>query len=522
MTNYQNAPILPQGLVISKIILLQTERNYDGIYKRNYMLNVKSEDLTTFNDIVANNPCGVAFKIPQATLANRLPGIVTYSPNASRVAIPHGWSTRRCIFFLVVDDTTTFQTYIIQGYTDYDDPSMNRQPDPNMVFYINTIHSFLRKTNQFNQPFLVHNYSYNVIVNKESTNLLGYGNDFAPNEILVRPFDVYIGLTGKTLYESNPYSGHTINQSAWYDGEAKTSFLRNNDPIHYLDHTINSYITSKNAADADNDLSEIYSNAASNITEQSLFLNPFIRAISLLNGVNVSTTFKMDDLALIDSDLTNKNVQSARLHYFLAGDADYQYNVIKNPLFDTASGESHLQVKLENYIANRVISSITSYIAESAIKSVDVSFTNNSLTGEGVVVVTTPVSILDSVDGRVFKPIIQSKVETYVVPYVMSYGIPVTFHCIVDLFIDSVIKISINNQPEIVYIFPTFANGLFNPVISDKTGYSNMVQDVDILTDCISDTRDKFLTGSSVSVMPPVPATNYVQRSENGQADRLL
>ena len=495
-----NDIIIPK-LIVTKLVLLSTSRNYDGIYRRDYKMHLTSENMNNLDNIMRNNPCGVGYKLSTIELANNLSNMVDYNPLATTVSIPNGWDCKRCIFILIVDSEDSYNRLYIQGYTDYDDPSMSGYIDPNMTFFINTIHSFTRCVNSFNMPFLKHDYSYNVLsdITNESQYLYG---DNTCNNLLIRPCDLYVGLSARVNYDETGDSGPLYNTTAYYNTEVKASNLTNTDPISYLDKTVNNFIKAKSITRPDtsnpifveNTVLDTFTNALSFSTEFSVKTNPFIIAISTINNLTATTRFQFKDLSIIDPSLDIDS--TGRLDYYRSDNPYTLETNLTNPLLNINQGESHLQPTVENMIANRVVNMVGSYMAETMITAFSFSFTNRTIGGIPSLIITSVRTILDGVDDMSIKNFIgmlQTKIETFIVPYLMSFGVGIMIHCQIELFIDSTITITYDNNPERVYVFPTFANGLLNSLITDKFGYSDMVSTVDMLTDKITEIRDDVM-----------------------------
>lgn len=495
-----NNLVIP-NLIITKLVLLSTNRNYDGIYKRDYKIQLSSENLNNLTNIMHSNPCGIGYKLSSIQIADNLSNMIGYNTLGSTVSIPNGWEAKRCVFLMIVDSVDSFRRYYIQGYTDYDDPSMSGYMDPNMTFYINLIHSFTRCVNSFNVPILKHDYSYNILEDITNNNAYLFGDNTC-NNLLVRPCDIYTGLSGRSSYDNTGVNDALYNPTAYYNAEPKASDVKNLDPVAYLEKTINNYITAKNVTRTsnantmyvDDTALDVFMNASELVAETSVSSNPFIVAISIINNLASTTTFRFKDLSIIDPSLDVDS--SGRLDYYTGNNPYTMNSDLTNPLLNVYQGESHLQSKVENMIANRIVNTVGVYMTETMITAFSFSFTNRTIGGVPSLVVTNVRTILDGVDEMAIKNfigILQSKIETFIVPYLMSFGVGIMIHCQIELFIDSTITITYDNNPETVYVFPTFANGLFDSVITTKYGYDDMVSTVDMLTDKITEIRDDVM-----------------------------
>ena len=462
---------LPQsGVIVKRLLLVATRKNYQDVYQRSYSLNANMGTLNKLEAVFNNAGVNNNATITDNMLAQYVPEIIGLSHNPIGIAqIPNGWHTQRVRFMLEVESNmngTVLVSYI-QGFSEFYDPSLSGHLDPNMKFFINSITNVVRMADPVSGVYkTLPKNTLNVV-----TDLAGgakYEEIDSPHEDLklLRPRDIVEDISALEMY--NPDVDSILNTTGIVGGTNETSDRANNDPMKYLTKTINSYIDSKNTSAMTSDPSDILKNAAGLLTETNLMSIPFIYALHSTTGEFTPTTFTLNIMQLIDPGIQAKTNLIDNVNDIIAP----SYNT----MLDSDHTADMLNPTVETIKASNVAQTISSIMLDCMLSSMDISFTNSS--GQPVVVVSDTRSFIEGIDITSYVNKAVSRVKTILIPQITDGNqtiVEVFLHS--DIVGDTNISISVNLQPPEVYRFPTFADSLYVPVIGNNQTKAGTVQD---------------------------------------------
>jgi hypothetical protein len=427
------------------------------IYNRSYTLNTTNRTLEKLYHI-ARPENSNSYQMSELRIANNIPEIIDMDPAISGEAnVPNGWSTERLRFIMEVeyDFCGNMMSAYIQGLTEFHDPSYSNMLDPNMKFYINSITSVIKTIDPFTKQLKVQFYnSYNLLTNLDDNNYYGITADYKKT---VRPEDMFNSYylnekiqNGESIY--NLSDELTPNK-------VLTSQKLNNNPMNYLSKSMEAYRVAKVLTDVSWDNQSIMDNAKSTISEPLLANNPFLFAITNLTGMVSPNYFTLDMLMRMDNQIINKMKKFNREQIPTV----QQYYTMLN----TDDPSETLNPTIENLKACLLANTIPAICIECLITKCTISISNTS--GEPVVFITNPGSIIDGIDMISFLEKLELKIKQCVLTKLTEYGqllVEAFIDC--DIIGDFTVGISINNQPIEVFRYPAYADSLYAPMITNN------------------------------------------------------
>lgn len=454
---------------IPKLLLVDTREMRHNVYNRSYTLNANAETLSKLHHTL--HPNGIMNKtLSTMDVINNTPGIIGLNAMPERVDIVNGWGEKRARFLMEADTmlgSTIIKTYI-QGYTDYIDRAIvSGSIDPEINLYFNSLMVVSITRDPVYGNFHINKQSiFNVIPAGRSSvgyeQLDGFGNV----KKLIRPEDILTSLFLIDRYSAMDTT--VINLTDRVDNTSKISRKTNNDPINYFTSVTNSFINAKNIVDTPTeDRESIMSEAKNLVLEDDITRNPFLDACYRLTGVILPSSIKLGDLFNMDPSISPVYIPRADAPLQNYGNVGFMHT---NDSCDT------LQATAETIKATLVANTITSYLCDNLLTSINISMTNNG--GENTAIVTNFNSFIDGVDMSSNVNRLLSMVKCVLMPK-LSDGNQINFEIYVsaDILNETVVGVSLFGSPPIVFRFPTYADGLFSPIISNNTSKELLVND---------------------------------------------
>ncbi len=215
--------------------------------------------------------------------------------------IANGWDTTRMVFTIKV--SMYYNTggqpdiYILQGYTDYFETSMNNQIDPDIRFYINSIH----KENSA---------VVNSVIATDKSNLDIFNpSSVSNNGSLLRPSDIFTGIQVENVIEGGVLgSASTITVGSAITSTPKLSSNENLSPGRYIAKLLNSFIKAEPYAyDSSSSSGNSLEQAISMAREDVYSSNPFLSVLSdVVRSGDTSSIFKLRDIHKLDPSIENR------------------------------------------------------------------------------------------------------------------------------------------------------------------------------------------------------------------------
>jgi len=437
------------GLRITKFLLHETG-TYNPQYRRPYDTTMDTNTIGIFSEALQNANKYTPGLI--GGLANKF-----ISPTATpekQLTITNGWGERRLRFMMEVVYNTHLgegPKEVILGYTEFSGVSMNGHIDPNMRFYVNSIMETRATTNygpmgaQTQQGVISGSH---IIVDN------AWGGIYNPiRDQNMRPTDVYTAMTRLQL--------NGISQGDIYDSRTMTnntaikSNRSNASAAEYVSKIFNGYTNAVRNAAFGSGESTIMDTARGLVMESPAPADPFLSAITQIRGdAALGNTFTLNDLKQLDPNVD----KVAKLIVMSA-----QTQAITHHAGQTADwGGSNLQTTVATILSQ----SIPAILMDVALTRI-VFMTTNRVIGNLVQTTIMDAQGFSGGDLSNQLAVFISRLESEVlrdISYNNTIDFAIEMH--VDLIGETFIKVSLDNQPIIDFVTPSFCDALMAPVIS--------------------------------------------------------
>lgn len=437
--------------------VIQETGTYNQQYRRPYQtsldVNAKNLILETVDQAKAITPTALAnvaqqFIKPMAT------------PEAL-VDIAHGWQEPRFRFMLEVQtqDRTGMMTtkeYVV-GYTDHPGLSYGGALDPNMVFFVNGVNT-VRESRQVTPVGTQMHQSMvdasHVLVNNQYTGLN------AQNQLYgLRPEDVYDQIDNRTIMAAID-NGMVMDGRTKITGQATKSKRSNAVAPVYMANVLDSYLqTARNQKDDSNHV--IMETARSTVESSSITEDPFMAFVRTCSAMTGGNSFTLANLMQLDPNVMNV----MRL----------------DPLTPEMRGTLHRSGMTSDWgasdyttlFATTLAQSVPSYMLAFGINKIRILSTNESIDGKVETKIVAARTLQQHVDISRELQAFTFRLENEVLRN-LSYNNQMSFQLdlTVDLLGDTWVNVSLNGQPAVPYVMPSFCDALMAPVTT--TNYNNL------------------------------------------------
>lgn len=446
-------------------------------------------------------------------------------PQAStegHVNIANGWTSRRFRFMMRVVEKQPFQVHgtqqrIFFGYTDHCDASRNHL-DPNMRIYFNSetiVVNNIRQTPHGPVTEAQVMGSNQIVSPLDMSGASGMVNGMyhQPASYLIRPDDVYhLGHSEQVVNNIN-YAGTHGEVVAAYDtrnmmakgGAYKYSRRHDVSPARYLSKTLGAYSHAvKEAQMNDNagDLEVLYSEAASNAGNQDIQVNDFFVRLREEAGYMERGYVTLQDLTRIFPEVAN-NLK------FSMDDG----RSIRKVNYAEHSNHWHGADRVD-IAASTLAQVIPAIMMDNFIRSISFAATNGLGLGQFAIEIHGhgTRSVVDNLNMVPYMEEFQRRLIMDVLNTIThrnQVGFQISMSS--DLAGDSVIDISMEGEPTIRYVAPTFSDSLFAPVIThDQTRPKAISSDLIYLAQQTVDAGNVNMAGIYQEPQPP-QQPNYQQ-----------
>lgn len=480
----------PVNFVINKLIMQETG-TYNTMQSRPYVSYVDQASLDNIRDRIGDSP----MQIKSSDLIGVANGIVAPSPvSHGDIGLINGWQQSRIRFILEVTvsyNTGGDRTYFFQGFTDHPGISRAGEPDPNMLFIINSMVAIARTT--INTPTGVR-VQEKII---DSAHILAdntwSGDNLAGSGSLLRPEDIFSSMQNNWIVGSKDLDiGNVYDHRSMVTSDAAFSKRSNNSSASYLGKILDGYNYGRINQDFAGTPNNTLEGARSTTREELTSQNPFIKFISNLKANGITNQFTFGDLEQIDSNVRRVSNYVAptgntisKLHR--AGQTEYW-------------GGSNRETLAATILANTV----PAIMMELLLSGVSFRSTNNDIGGQMTTILAGGQSLTTANLAQhyeIFKRRLESEVllditfnntETY------------SLEMKADIFGEVRISISLGNGPMIDYCAAGFADSLYTPVVSYQANAKvDLVNDLEVilehsLNSAPRNTKSQVTTSSTI------------------------
>lgn len=463
------------SIAIGKLVIQDTG-GYNPIFARPYQSHLNGVDMNNVMNRVSEAGMG---NVSGSMLAGALGSMIEpASAPGALVSISNGWQERRGRFVMEVHvafNTGSAIIYYFQGYTDHLGISNQGHMDPNMTFTINSFMAVNRLTQL--TPSGVQARDMVVETGHLLTNENWQGPYGGSSQYLLRPQDIFRGINTGYLADSNDVSmsTHTDTSNLLKRDPSKSS-RSNNLPCNYVAKIIEGYQIGASSAEYGQSTQDIYERSRQQVYEAHPSENPFIRAISDIRAGGISNRFFFADLDRIDPNARNvinysklSPAQTAGLH--------------------TPGATSYWNASDRSTVVATILShAVPALMMDLMISKTRIYSHNHDITGAMDTKLIGPMGLSNADMSRNFE-VFKQRLEREVLLNI-TFGNQERYmlDMQVDLFGETQIQISLNSDPMVPFVTPSFADGLFTPVIAQNRGeFTNLVHDFETMLGNVAD-----------------------------------
>jgi len=481
----------PQTNIVVENLVVAPVMGYQEQFIRPYDIKVTHDDLIKLENIVEKALTRSTTNIHEAELANTINVLEPMNTPIDKSDIIGGWGQERAVFLMTaswVDTLTGAEEMLyLTGYSDY--PELNPTTgtiDTKMTLYPNTA-ILLVRINTSNGPMLKIKNSFTIEYETDSRKFsVKEDMSFNDDKLLLRPYDTLAVINnisdgnGTIPIEAGMKNINTIDRE-------------NMIPSNHLTTVINSLLQGSYMTDslyASDTLTLSKSASRKTRIEDILFFRQQIKEIGALPGLAfpISWLFKLDPTfdskrIYVGNYIGSSNIMSAvGQGQLISGDGIFNPNI---PLILTSDiGENAGDATLESNIAVLVRDSVSSIITKNMLTDISFSITNNTPTMD---VVFQPY-LAQSAVPYVNLPALMEKFKleflNLIVPQITkNQNLIVDCDVYSSITGDTKIAVSINGMGKRLYTFPTFADSLYNSLITSKDMFIKVSQDYKSIVD---------------------------------------
>ncbi len=472
-----NNNMLGQSSVIVESLVFIKVGKYNSPHVRHFNINYGSDEQQILNNMFATNEW---LNADPSKISNVLPTLIKPSFQAgSPIPIVNGWDNTKLRFVLTIilkETGSLGKKYIVQGYTDHADLSMNNLIDPRTVMYINSVVTVgmlqvntpmgMRAVETFENSIQIPRIDNSFNQNNPMLNM-------NQNYLTLRPVDVFNQEIASTTY----MGVDKINIPEGLNGSITNNY-NNNIPSSYLGKLIHSY----NVAAMSNDISHqdtrsFFSNAASIGREASPLENMFLRF--LYNNMAGENSYMSNVSSFTYNDLVNALPAIKNVETFIDN---------RHAVLDNTNSEYWSTSSLETEAAYIIATSAPAIAINNLIRTIDFIAYNNDINNPGDQVIPTAVNnTFGNVEMGKFINNFINNFKMSIAPHLSKNNYS-SYYAVVklDAYKDINISISINGGPMIPFILPAFCDGITTPVVTNmhnqlfeiNSGFNAIINDI--------------------------------------------
>jgi hypothetical protein len=440
--------------------IIQETGTYEDQFRRPYHTSL---DARTQRDLL--EAVDGKNKITAAAIASVANDFIKPSAQPeSQIGIANGWDTKRLRYFLEIQSLdfigNTTHIYVV-GYTDYTGLSLSLSIDPNMVFFINAVN--ITRTSRVSTPLgnqIHHNLidASHVLVNDKYD---GIGPNYGSNKAFgLRPEDIFNRQSNSDLREGLEDTDFLTDTRLSLTSNAIKSKRSNSIVPVYTSQLLDSFIQTR-TSEHYSDMATIRSTAADTVASLSTSKDPFMSFIASRNQFSASNRFTFADLQAFDPNVIHVTT-------VVPVNSHYSSNLHQRGMTASWGGGDY-----NTQFATMISQSVPSYMLGFTINKIHLFSTNMDIGGGITTKIANVKSFNENIDITANIQAFIFKLETELLKG-LSYNNQLSFQLemVCDLLGETWIKISINGEPQIDYVCPSFCDSLFVPVVT----YSEDVQ----------------------------------------------
>lgn len=448
-------------------LIVQKTGTYNDQFRRPFVTNMSNDTGNRILSAIENKQSVGAGMIANVAGTFLMP---TATPE-QQVGIPNGFNTPRLRFLLelmVMDNMGTSSSHYITGYTEYSDVSMNNLIDPKMSFFINNI-SETRNTSRIT-PIGTQSYqsvinSSHVLVNNQYQGIHDTNKTFS-----LRPENILTEVGVKDIRDAG--LGNIFDARAAVISTPTLSNRRNNIAPAYVAGILDGYLQNSRSGEYDSHV-KILENTAHSVEESDFLTNPFIKFISGRHstkylGAATANGFTLEDLFVLDPNTPNvmKVADFGAQNFHQTGATAGWGGSDGTTLFAATLSQS-----------------LPAYMTQFCFNVVHFTSTNHTINGEIVTTINAVKGFNNALDNSREIAAFVYRINSELLRG-LSYNNQMPFQLQVncDLIGETWIEISLNSEPMIAFVMPSFCDALTTPILTnDQNKLYGIANDFDKL-----------------------------------------
>ena len=471
-------------ITVEKLILIPTG-TYNDVVHRPLTFNPSHSDLSMMEDVLYSNANvhDNQASFSPTNMSNIASGMMPSPAPTSIVTIAEGWGSVRLKFILIIRQNRIGSSVLhyIQGYSDQYDPSLSGHIDDMTNLYINSV----TQANEMVTPQGIKHVVTNSTGVMFDSNII-FGNDIhnptASTQHAGRPVDVFNAMQSEQLFD-----GAEVNDSRSMVGvTAVPNSRENGSPAKYLSQVTTGYINALSSDNEENGNWDLLGNAGQLVADNSLIMNPVLRAISGQTGITNGISFTIMDLCLIDENTPHNTTIANR------APPDQI-----NPMAVASNTESWMNTGIETQLATSIGNIVASIAADALITKLKFVASNDG--GTNVVQLLECVSMLTTMDMYAETKITNALLVELMPVITINSTIITSINVESNLMGDTYIQISVNGGTVVPYTVPTFADGISSSTIMSSNQLNGLANGVESLLNVSGTVCDNLNAQTSIN-----------------------
>jgi len=448
-------------MIINKMIMYEMG-TYNSLAIRPYQSHLDMDSIKHFNELTHGGT-----NLTTTNLSGIAGSIIRPSGQSiGEVSMSNGWDTPRFAFMMQVElEIMGVKSHqVLTGYTDHVGFSYHSESfDPNMILHFNT--SILLRSHMMSgangryQQTTVQNASHILTgIPTKDRNVYG-GTQGASPTVSMRPEDVFSRIGTPMIMESS--YADAIDTRVDFSLGAKKSRRSNASAPQYLSSVLTAHTTAQRQSDISyDDDSEIAGRAKGMVKEDTFAADSFLNSFSQNGTIREGATLAWSELTYTNPHVSDLCVVVRRR----AG----------APVHQAGSTEGWHGSTIETIAATIISHAVPALMLDLMLTTVHFTATNSTIDGQYAISINHVETFASGIDPTPYVQRFIDKVRYELLDDIskrnqMSFSIDVKCDAIGESFI----RVSLNGQPEIDYMMPSFCDALSAPVIAG--GIDNLI-----------------------------------------------
>lgn len=434
---------------ITKLIIFPTG-TYDQMVSRPYETNLDYQTVQRFEEATG----GGANTSPEAISGVASNIIRPKAQHEGAVNIPNGWGERRLRFMMEIlypGSMGADRIQILTGYTDYAGVTPSGAVDPNMRLYFNS--SVELTSFEMNTPS----------GRRHGTRMVGAEQFVNPNwnpsafmagqtGFTMRPEDLFSTMESSTLEGAEVFNFRTSGS-----GGMKLSRRNNLLAPQYISRVMGAYRNAMDNHEMAGSSEELYHSAMGSVREREVSSNTFLLYMTKQSQLRENGCLSFGELEAMDQDLHHKT-------QYIHPDQRMMSMLPQAGQYEHWNGTT-----IETVAATMLSGSVPALLTELLMTKITFMATNETLDGNFEIKVLGLEAFNNQLDMTPYVQRFIARLEIEVMrDLTRNNQMTTMLEMSVNLLGDTHIKISMNGQPAMEYITPTFCDSLTTPVLTNS------------------------------------------------------